>query len=159
MSHFMAPAVLLAYARLKDEDRKIALRPSSARPAIGVSVAIVVVLVSGLTLVTIAGDRYLPAIMADRTHSVWAYFLVINVSIIAVAVAALVGLWTRRRTVLDYWLMLICVVLIRNRYLRIEHGSFSLGTRVANVLAHCVNGVLILLLRETTGLYARLARS
>jgi len=161
MSHFMAPAVLLAYARLKDEDRRSALRPSFARPAIGVSVAIVVVLVSGLTLVTIAGDRYLPAIMADRTHSVWAYFLVINVSIIAVAVAAFVALWTRRRTVLDYWLMSICVVLIQEQVLvALSTGRFSLGfyaLRMFWLIASIV--VLILLLRETTGLYARLARS
>ena len=100
-SHFVSPAVLLAYARLKDVDRANPLRASSARPAIGVSVAIVVAFVSALTLVIIAGDQYLPAIMADRTNPVIAYFLMINVSIIAVAVIALVELWTRRRPVLD----------------------------------------------------------
>jgi signal transduction histidine kinase len=161
MSHFTAPAVLLAYARLKDVDRGTALLPSSARPAIGVSVAIVVVSASGLTLATIAGDRYLPAIMADRTHPVLADFLVINVSIIAVAVIALVELWSRRRTVLDYWLMLICVVLIQEQVLvALSTGRFSLGfyaLRTFWLIASMV--VLILLLQETTGLYARLARS
>jgi signal transduction histidine kinase len=160
-SHFASPAVLLAYARLKDVDRANPLRPSSARPAIGISVAIVVVLASGLTLAIIAGDQYLPAIMADRTHPVVAPFLINNLLIIAVAVIALVELWTRRRTVLDYWLMLICVVLIQEQVLRsLTTGRFALGfyaVRVFWFIASLV--VLILLLQETTRLYARLARS
>jgi signal transduction histidine kinase len=161
LSHFVSPAVLVAYARLKDVDRANALRPSSARPAIGVSVAIVVALVSGLTLVTIAGDYYLPAIMTDRTHPVFAYFLLINASIVAVAVTAFFELWTRRGTVLDYWLMLICVVLIQEQVLiSLSTGRFSLGfyaIRVFWLITSII--VLILLLQETTGLYARLARS
>jgi signal transduction histidine kinase len=160
-SHFVAPAVLLAYARLKDVDRANPLRPSSARPAIGVSVAIVAVFVSGLTLLATAGHQYLPTIMADRTHSVHVYFLMINVSISAIAAIALVELWTRRRTVLDYWLMLICVVLIQEQVLvSLSTGRFSLGfyaLRVLWLIASIV--VLILLLQETTRVYARLARS
>jgi signal transduction histidine kinase len=160
-SHFVFPAVLLAYARLKDADRANALRPSSARSAIGVSVAIVVVFVTGLTLAAIAGDRYLPAIMTDRTHPAFAYFLIINLSIIAVAVIALVELWTRRRTVLDYWLMLICVVLIQEQILiSLTTGRFALGfyaIRVFWLISSII--VLVLLLQETTRLYARLARS
>src|SRR5215470_13786703 len=101
ISHFVSPVVLLAYARLKDIDRANPLRPSSARSAIGVSAAIVATFVSALTLVIIAGDQYLPAIMTDRTNPIIAYFLMINVSIIAVAVIALVELLTRRRPVLD----------------------------------------------------------
>jgi signal transduction histidine kinase len=160
-SHFVSPAVLLAYALLKDVDRANALRPSSARQAIGVSVAIVVVFVSGLTLATIAEDEYLPAIMADRTRPIRTYFVMINVSIAAVAVIALVELWARRRTVLDYWLMFICVALIQEQVLiSISPGRFSLGfyaVRALWLIASIV--VLILLLQETTRLYARLARS
>src|SRR5215470_14419570 len=161
ISHFVSPAVLLAYARLKDVDRANPLRPSSARPAIGVSVAIVVAFVSGLTLVIIAGDQYLPAIMADRTHPVTAYLLVINASIIAVAVIALVELWTRRHTVLDYWLMLICVVLIQEQILvSLTTGRFALGFYAIRVFWFITSIiVLILLLHEMTRLYARLAHS
>ena len=161
LSHFVSPAAMLAYARLKDIDRTNPLRTSSARPAIGVSAAIVVALVSGLTLAIIAGDQYLPAIMADRTHPVIAYFVLINISIIAVAVTALVELWTRRRTVLDYWLMLICLVLIQEQiFVSLTTGRFALGFYAIRVFWFITSTVvLILLLQETTRLYARLAHS
>ena len=161
ISHFVSSAVLLAYARLKDVDRANPLRPSSARPAIGVSAAIVVASVSGLTLAIIAGDQYLPAIMVDRTHHVIAYFLVINGLIIAVTVTALVELWARRRTMLDYWLMLICVVLIQEQVLvSLTTGRFALGFYAIRVFWFITSiVVLILLLQETTRLYARLAHS
>jgi signal transduction histidine kinase len=161
ISHFVYPVVLLAYARLKDADRANALRPSSARPAMCVSVAIVVVFVSGLTAVTIAGDQYLPAILTDRTHPVRAYLLMINVLIIAVTIMALVELWIRRRTVLDYWLMLICVVLIQEQVMAsVSSGRFALGFYAARVFWPISSMVvLILLLQETSRLYARLARS
>jgi signal transduction histidine kinase len=160
-SHFVFAAVLLSYARLKDVDRANALRPSSTRSAIGVSVATVVAFVCGLTLVTTAGNQYLPAILADRTHAIPTHLVMINISIIVVAAIALVELWTRRRTVLDYWLMLISVALILEQVLiAVITTRFCLGFYAARVLwliASIV--VLILLLRETTRLYARLARS
>jgi signal transduction histidine kinase len=63
--------------------------------------------------------------------------------------------------VLDYWLMLVCVVLIQEQVLiSLSTGRFSLGfyaIRVFWLITSIV--VLILLLQETTGLYARLARS
>jgi signal transduction histidine kinase len=112
------------------------------------------------TLVIIAGDQYLPAIMADRMHPVIAYFLVINVSIIAVAVIALVELWTRTRTMLDYWLMLICVVLIQEQVLVSLTTGRALGFYAIRVFWFITSiVVLILLLQETTRLYARLAHS
>jgi signal transduction histidine kinase len=161
VSHFVYPAVLLAYARFKDVDRANALRPSSARPAMCASVAIVVVFVFGLTAVTTAGDQYLPAILTDRTHPVRAYLVMINALIVAVAVIALVELWNRRRTVLDYWLMFVSVVLIQEQLLAsITSGRFALGFYAARVfwpISSIV--VLILLLQETARLYARLARS
>ena len=161
ISHFVYPAVLLAYARLKDVDRANAVRPSSARSAMWVSVAIVVVFVSGLTAATTAGDQYLPALLTDRTHPVRAYLVMINVLIVAVAAIALVELWARRRTVLDYWLMFVSFVLIQEQVLAsITSGRFALGFYAARVLWPISSiVVLILLLQETTRLYARLARS
>jgi signal transduction histidine kinase len=161
ISHFVTPAALLAYARLKDIDRANPLRASSAQSAISISVAIVVVSVSGLTLLATAGDPYLPVVMADRTHSVFSYFLVITVSIIAISVIALIALWVRRRTVLDYWLMFICVCLIQEQLLVwFSSGRFSLGFYALRLLWLVTSiVVLILLIQETTRLYGRLARS
>jgi signal transduction histidine kinase len=85
----------------------------------------------------------------------------INALITAVAVIALVALWTRRRTVLDYWLMFVAVVLIQEQAVAsITSGRFALGFYAARVLWPVSSiVVLILLLQETTRLYARLARS
>lgn len=160
-SHFVFPAVLLGYARLKDVDRANVPRSSSTRSAIAISAAIVVASVCGFTLVTTAGNEYLPAILIDRTHTSPLRLLMINVSIVAVAAIALVELWIRRRTVLDYWLMLICVALIQEQaFFSLGNARFSLGFyagRVFSLITSIV--VLILLLQETTRLYARLARS
>jgi signal transduction histidine kinase len=160
-SHFVFPAVLFGYARLKDGDRANALPPSSIRSVIQVSVVIVVVLVCGLTLVIAGGNQYLPAILADRTHTIPVRLAVINLSIIAVAALALGALWSRRRTVLDYWLMLIAVALIQEQaFFSLGSARFSLGFyagRVFSLITSVV--VLILLLQETTRLYARLARA
>src|SRR5262245_8262166 len=119
-SHFGSPAVLLAYARLKDVDRENPLRASSARPAIFISVAIVVASAGGLALMATVGSDYLPVILIDKTHAIRARLLMIFGSIAAVASIAFIELWTRRRTVLDYWLILICVAMIQ------EQANFSL---------------------------------
>ncbi|AHY54150.1 ATP-binding protein [Bradyrhizobium japonicum] len=159
--HFLFFVALLAYARLKDLDRADPLQPSSTRSAIVVSVATVVVIVCGLTLVTTLGERHLPSIVTARTQLVRGLLGAINGSFIALAVIALLEIWTRRRTVLDYWLMLICVALLEEQaFFALLTARLSLGFYVGRVLSLITSiVVLILLLQETTKLYARLARS
>jgi signal transduction histidine kinase len=160
-AHFAFPAALLAYALLKDVDYANPLHSSSTRSPIGVSVAIAVAFACGVTLLATAGHQYLPTIVSDRTHTIRSHLVIINASIVALTMFALLALWVRRRTVLDYWLMLISVALI------LEEACFSLAVvrftlgfyagRVFWLLTSMV--VLVLLLLETTRLYARLARS
>ncbi|MBR0858291.1 ATP-binding protein [Bradyrhizobium liaoningense] len=160
-SHLVSPAVLLGYARLKDVDRPSASRPSSTRSQISVSVVAVVAFVCGLTLMIAEGSQYLPAILTDRTHTIPVHLVIINISIIAIAATAFAELWSRRRTVLDYWLMLISVALIQEQvFFALGAARFSLGCyagRVFSLIASVI--VLILLLQETTRLYARLAHA
>jgi signal transduction histidine kinase len=160
-SHLVFPAVLLGYARLTEVDRADALRPSSTRYAIRVSVVAVVVLVSGLTLLLAKGDEYLPTILNDRTHTIPVRLAMVNASIIAVAAIAIGEIWIRRRTVLDYWLMLIAVALIQEQFFfSIGSARFSLGFYAGRVFSSITSiVVLILLLQESTRLYARLARA
>jgi signal transduction histidine kinase len=71
-------------------------------------------------------------------------------------------LWVRRRSVLDYWLMLAVYSLILEEILiaLLSGARFSLGFyagRAFSLITSIV--VLVLLLSETTRLYARLARS
>ena len=160
-AHFVFPAALLAYAQLKDIDRTDPLRPSATRSAIGNSVIVALVSASSVTLLSTAGSRYLPALLSDNTHALGLRLITINLSIIAITTLALIVLWQRRHTVLDYWLMLISVALI------LEEACFSLARtrftvgyyagRVFWLITSIV--VLILLLQETVRLYALCARS
>jgi signal transduction histidine kinase len=160
-AHFVFSAALLSYAQLMDLDRTNPLRPSSTRSAIGVSIMIVLVSAGGLTLLATAGSQYLPVLLSDRTHARSLPLLTTNLSISAMSAVALFILWTRRRTVLDYWLMLISIALI------LEEACFALS-RVRFTVGHYAGRVLwlitsvvvlILLLQETVRLYALCARS
>ncbi len=76
--------------------------------------------------------------------------------------SAIAALWVRRRSVLDYWLMLVVWALILEQVLiaLLSGARFSLGFyagRGFSLVTSLV--VLVLLLAETTKLYARLARS
>jgi signal transduction histidine kinase len=160
-AHFVFAVVLLCYARLKDIDRANALRLSSTRSAIHFSVAVAVACACAVTFLASAGNQYLPAIVADRTHTVFMHLVVIIGSIFAITLAALAELFIRRRTALDYWLMLICIALIQEQsFFFLGADRWTLGYyagRIIWLLTSLV--VLILLLLEITKLYAFCARS
>jgi signal transduction histidine kinase len=161
IAHLVFPIILLGYARMKGTDRANPLGPSSVRAATVISVATVLVLTCGVALVTIAGSELLPTLLIDKTHAIRIHLAIINVSIIGLTTAALIELWIRRRTLLDYCLMLICVAII------LEEASFSLsGVRYtvgyyAGRLFWLLTSVVVLalLLQEAMKLFARLERS
>jgi signal transduction histidine kinase len=161
--HIGSPAAIFAYAVLKDADRLNIGRAPSAWFAVSWTVALAIGLVSLLTWVTTALKQFLPPLFfADaiqlRTVSV-SYIVVIQ---ILVAMVTPTALWIRRRSVLDYWLMLVILAFVSEELLfglfsttRLSLGwyagrSFSLASSMF---------VLVLLLGEITGLYARLART
>jgi signal transduction histidine kinase len=83
----------------------------------------------------------------------------LDISLIA---GALAMLWLRRRSVLDLWLMVVCCILLLEIAMAIMlvETRFSLGfyaSRLYSLIATIV--VLLVLLSETTILYAYLARS
>jgi signal transduction histidine kinase len=161
IAHLVFPVILLGYARMKGIDRANPLRASSVRAATVISVATVLVLTCGVALVTTAGSDLLPTLLIDKTHAIRIHLTIINVSIIGLTMVALIELWIRRRTLLDYCLMLICVAII------LEEASFSLtGVRYtvgyyAGRLFWLLTSVVVLalLLQEATKLFARLERS
>jgi signal transduction histidine kinase len=161
IAHLIYPAILLGYARLKGIDRANPLPSSSIRAATLIGLAVVLVAACGLAVITTAGSELLPTILTDETHAVRIHLTIINVTIIGLTMAALFELWTTRRTLLDYCLMLICIAII------LEEASFSLtGVRFTGgyysgrlfwLLSSVV--VLALLIHEVTRLYAQLGRS
>jgi signal transduction histidine kinase len=99
--------------------------------------------------------------VADGAHTVFVNLAMINGSIIAITAVALAALVIRRRTVLDYWLMLICVALIQEESLFfLARDRWTLGYYAGRIIWLITSlVVLILLLREITILYAFCARS
>ncbi len=160
--HFGSAAAVLSYAYLKNGDRPNGDDDASIRSAINWSVAIVLVLVCGLTWLAIAGDRFLPPLFADSTRHLQSTLSLAFASILLTAAIALAVLWRRRYSVLDYWLMLVVCALISEQILvAVFSGErFSLGFYAGRAFS-LVTSIVVLgvLLAETSSLYARLART
>jgi signal transduction histidine kinase len=151
------PLFVLAYAALTVAGD---MRGPVHRVIMG-SVAAVAAGVCGLTWLSVVGDAVLPQLMADssRVSEVWRY---VPASASVLCLAALALLWFRRRSVLDLWLMVVlCVWLIETFLLGyISAGRFSVGWWAGRIYGLASSStVLLVLLSETTALYARLARS
>jgi signal transduction histidine kinase len=160
--HLATPAGVLAYACLKDAGRANKVK-QDPRSALRWSVVIVIVLVCILTWAVTQQDRFLPVIMAaDGIRASGLLWQLLGALILLIGAAALGVLWTRRRTVLDYWLMLVVFALITELTCTSLFGSarFTLGWYVGRLYSLITSvAVLVLLLQETNRLYARLARS
>jgi signal transduction histidine kinase len=159
--HIGSPIAVLTYAYLKDA-KPTNVKRRAAVFSIGWSVAIVTALVCGLAWSTTAGERFLPALFSDSTRHIQTPLYTSIPLILLISVFALALLWVRRRSVLDYWLMLVLWALILEVILisLLSGARFSLGFyagRGFSLVTSII--VLVLLLAETTKLYLRLAHS
>jgi len=155
------PIAVIAYALLSGADRAGPANREPARVTIAWSVVLVFGLVAAITLITTAGNRWLqPLVAADRYTDATTYLA--NPLAVLIAGTALALLWSRRRSVLDYWLLLVLLSLILNFLVAAFFAGqrYSLGfyasrgfTLFTSVL------VLGLLLTELTNLYLGLARA
>jgi signal transduction histidine kinase len=158
--HVGFPAAVIAYAFMSDDRRQV-IAASTAHRAILITIAATVLLVLALTWVSTAGEPLLPHVIAgDRRTSSFPY---ISGSVWLLAVIALAILWwRRRRTVIELWLAVVLCAWVGEIALSVvlAPARFSVGFyfgRLYGVIAASV--VLIVLLSETTALYARLARA
>lgn len=152
---------LLAYALLRKKDRSGPVSDRSMVPAIACSVAGIFTLVCILTWLSTAGVNLLPAIILDETRLSPFVIYPVLFTIIILA-AGLVVLATQRRSVLDDWLLVITLVAILEMVFAglLPTVRFSLGFYAGRVLSIIMSSiVLIILVTETTLLYARSART
>jgi PAS domain S-box-containing protein len=159
--HLLFPLALLGYGLMRDEKSEPGPAPASSLAVIVRSVALVLALVCGLTLLATAGNDYLPVLFADRVGITSATHVVGAITTL-VCVSALAVLWLRRRSLLDQWLMIVALAAILEMGLAVifVSGRFSLGFyagRLFSLLTSTI--VLVVLLEETTRLYANVARS
>ena len=153
------PLLVIAYARLKDDER--APDGPRGRPggAVLSSVAAALVAAVGMTLLATAGQGALPAIMRGNNYTPAMIFVVSAVW--ALSLLALVVLWRRRpQSMLDLWLMVVMCAWLFDIALAavLNHGRFDLGFyagRLYGLLA--ASFVLVVLLLENGVLHARLA--
>lgn len=154
------PLAVLAYALLKDRPPGAAEGP--ARPAILWTVGGSVAVVASAAWLILANDALLPAFMLDD-RSVAAAWRYVPAMAVGLYLAGLVLLWRRRRSVLDLWLMVVLATLLIEILLLSYLAAglrLSFGWWVGRLCGlTSASIVLIVLLAETTTLYARLARA
>jgi signal transduction histidine kinase len=159
--HAGFPLLVVAYALLKDEGRKMNLPRGPAGVAILAGVAAVLVVVCALTLFATAGQEALPAVMQGNRIAPQGY--VVLASVWVLSLLALVVLWRRRpHTVLDLWLMVVMCAWVFDIALSagLNAGRYDLGFyagRIYGLLA--ASFVLLMLLLENSFLYARLVET
>jgi signal transduction histidine kinase len=156
--HFGIPLFVIGYALLKNVDRATAEYQGSTVGAIGSIVAIVIALICALTWVITVKESYLPRVIgADVT------FLgrhVPGIVMLLLGTLALALLWRGRRSVLD-----LCLIVVMFAFLyeiaRLGIGNysrFSVGFYASRIFSlTTATAVLLVLLSETTTIYARLA--
>ena len=158
--HIMFPLAVIAYVLLKDTNETDGQR-SKREPArvITITIACVLALTAVLTWLGTAGSEHLPTLFVDRTRQT-PFVQYFSGAMWLLNAIALVLLLVRLRTILDVWLVVTIFVSLPDLSLSFlyEVVRYSVGWYTARsyaLIASCI--VLIVLLVETTMLYARLA--
>jgi signal transduction histidine kinase len=155
--HAGFPLFVIAYATLKNSYR----RPRSIRLVLAGSVAAVLAVVCGLTLIATLGAGWLPEIMSSQHYTRTMVPVVCAVLLLNVAALLLVRR-QRLRSTLDLWLSVVMCAWLLDIALSagLNAGRFDLGFyagRACGILA--ASFVLVVLLLENSVLYARLVKA
>jgi signal transduction histidine kinase len=158
--HAGLPLAIIGYALAKKNDRTLSAR--AARLAVGSTVAATIALVIGMLWFVTQHHDLLPITFVDVRPLSLFRRIIGGVVILALGGIALYLLWTRRRTLLDEWLMVaLCALLIEVALASVLSGdrytvSWYAGRFYQLVTATVVMAVLLV---EMTTLYADVARS
>jgi hypothetical protein len=151
---------VIAYVLLKDaNDTASRFTKNEPNRAIVVTIACSFAVTAGLTWLGTAGNGYLPNLYASTTQQAVSNQDLAGALWLLNAMA-LVLLLARTRTILDVWLAVTLVMALPDYSLAFFYSAlrFSLGWYAARSYALIASfTVLIVLLVETTMLYARLA--
>jgi signal transduction histidine kinase len=166
--HWGTAVTILAYSFLRKAVEDKDLQLGSAAPTIFWTILITICLVGALTWVTTAEEQYLPILFTNTVTGIGslpftidAYTIGVYVPLILAAMA-LVVLWIRRYSVLDYCVMLVAVAFIAEHVAAFVFTAprFTLGFYAGRLFSFATSiFVLGFLLQQTTNLYFRLARS
>jgi two-component system, sensor histidine kinase and response regulator len=157
--HAGFPIAVAAYALLKEDGT----RPSRRAPPAATALAVTAVfgLAAALTGLATAGAELLPSITMGE-HYTPAMFFVVGAVWILNFPAAVMLLTRRTHAILDLWLLVVLCAWVCDIGLSavFNAGRFDVGFYVGRLYGLFAAGfVLVALLLETVGLYARLASS
>lgn len=160
--HFGFAAALIGYAFLRGETgrQKPPVKSSLIR-AICLSVVTVVVLVSALTWLVTAGEEFMPQLILDQVELAPLGKSIAGIDLM-MSVAALVLVWTHRRSALDLWLAVTLCALVAElaTVSFILVSRYSLGFYLGRIFSLAVSmTVLIMLLSDMTVLYGKFSRT
>ena len=153
---------IIAYALLRNSGSTTRQAVRSPLFLISWSVAAVIAIVCGLTWFATAKESLLPTVFLDDTRANRSALILQALFLMSLLALALGLLWTRRRSVLDLWLMVMCCTWL----LFLAMSSIIIDTRftvgwygIRGYELIAIMVVLLALLSETTALYAKLGRS
>jgi signal transduction histidine kinase len=158
--HTTFPAAILVYALSKDTTGAARPQGRPAMSAIVITVACVLAVIAGLTWIVTTKAEYLPSFYTTDIRLQTQFGNQINLALWLWGSTALAVLFSRRRTILDLWLMVTLLAYMPSFLVAIIGSSvrFTIGWYAARcfvLVGSCM--VLIGLLMETTFLYSRLA--
>jgi signal transduction histidine kinase len=157
--HCGFPLFVISYTLSKDEDPGRRYAQAEVRSAVVRSVAWTTASAAALAGLCMRGTAVLPRIMVDRYRFVPEWPYLVAAPILVLCSVALVVLWCRRRSILDFFLMVVLcayVIEIPPQYYPVM-ARFSTGwyaVRVTSLLSSTI--VLVVLLYEITALYGGL---
>jgi signal transduction histidine kinase len=156
--HAGLPLFAIWYALSKGTVADKRVWPRATRSAIALSVALTAGLVSVLTFICVAGESLLPRVVLDSLHlsPLWPYA---GAPVAFLSLSALLVLWTRGRSVLDLWLMVVMYLYTIEIPLSYYPTPFrfSIGWYAVRVIGFLSSTlVLTVLLYEIQAIYTKL---
>jgi PAS domain S-box-containing protein len=159
--HLLFPMALLGYGLLRNEKSDPGPAEPSLLAVVVGSVALVLALACGLTLLATAGNNYLPVLFSDRVGFTPEARLA-AASTMLLSASAVAVLWLRGRSLLDQWLIIVALAALLEMALGsiFVSGRFSLGFYAGRLFSLFTSTiVLVVLLVETMRFHANVARS
>jgi signal transduction histidine kinase len=155
------PLSLMVYTLTKDTNGVSDLSSKSVTFNIALTIACIGVVVAALTWLATGGVGYLPTLYVNTVQQT-AFASHIDILLWAINIVAVALLFIRRRTVLDYWIIVVLFAWWPNFLVAAFYTvvRFSAGWYIARVVALMASStLLVVLLTQSTALYARLANA
>jgi signal transduction histidine kinase len=160
-AHAVLPVTIIAFAVRREDDHMIDDPPSGAVLPITGACLVAVGSVVATSMIVILGHRWLPPLMEGSSYTIEAHVAV--GAALCLPLAALLMLARRRPPALvELWLMVVMLTWLCTMTLGafVSRGRYDIGWYVGGVFDWLTSiFVLLMLISETVGLYARQMRA